>query len=128
MLSERDKTRLASVDYRLVRLVEEVSKNFPLMVICGHRGEAEQNAAFEAKKTKVRWPNSKHNFMPSKAVDLAPTPLDWNNKAAFVALATLMINEAKKQDVLIRWGGDWDLDGDWKDEKFLDMPHFELME
>ena len=27
----------------------------------------------------------------------------------------------------VRWGGDWDGDGDWRDERFLDMPHYELV-
>ena len=28
--------------------------------------------------------------------------------------------------VSIRWGGDWDKDYDEKDERFRDLPHFEL--
>jgi peptidoglycan L-alanyl-D-glutamate endopeptidase CwlK len=27
----------------------------------------------------------------------------------------------------MRWGGDWDGDGDTKDERFFDGPHFELV-
>jgi hypothetical protein len=29
--------------------------------------------------------------------------------------------------IAIRWGGDWDQDGFVADERFLDMPHFELI-
>jgi peptidoglycan LD-endopeptidase CwlK len=28
----------------------------------------------------------------------------------------------------IRWGGDWDGDGDLSDHKFNDLPHFELID
>lgn len=34
------------------------------------------------------------------------------------------INYAKKLG--FTWGGDWDNDGDWRDEKFLDSPHLQL--
>lgn len=43
----------------------------------GHRDEDRQNKLFEEGKTKVKWPDSKHNTSPSKASDSAPYPLDW---------------------------------------------------
>ena len=30
-------------------------------------------------------------------------------------------------DVTLRWGGDWDGDRDFKDQRFIDLPHFELV-
>ncbi len=27
-----------------------------------------------------------------------------------------------------RWGGDWDRDGQLKDHRFIDYPHFELVQ
>ena len=34
---------------------------------------------------------------------------------------------AKELGVSIRWGGDWNMDGNSKDEQFYDGPHFELL-
>lgn len=34
---------------------------------------------------------------------------------------------ATMMGVKIRWGGDWDLDTDLKDNTFDDLPHFELI-
>ena len=34
---------------------------------------------------------------------------------------------AGKMKHRIRWGGDWDGDTDVKDQKFMDLPHFELI-
>ncbi len=36
--------------------------------------------------------------------------------------------EADKLGVKVRWGADWNRNGDWRDEKFRDWPHFELDE
>ena len=27
----------------------------------------------------------------------------------------------------VRWGGDWNMDNNFKDQKFNDLPHFELV-
>lgn len=44
-------------------------------LVCGFRPENEQNMAFAAGASKLRWPNSKHNRKPSPAVDADPYPL-----------------------------------------------------
>ena len=33
---------------------------------------------------------------------------------------------ANRLEIPIRWGGDWDMDTYVKDQKFKDLPHFEL--
>ena len=50
---------------------------------------------------------------------------DAQGAAARVAAA--MLAAAKELGVAIRWGGDWNMNGDSKDEKFYDGPHFELL-
>jgi peptidoglycan L-alanyl-D-glutamate endopeptidase CwlK len=37
-----------------------------------------------------------------------------------------MLMAAVEEGVTIRWGGDWDSDGEYDDEKWRDGPHFEL--
>ena len=49
--------------------------------------ETEQNAAFYAGRSKVRFPNSKHNSLPARAYDRVPYPIplnavgDWDDKS-----------------------------------------------
>ncbi len=89
------------------------------MVICGHRDEAAQDAAYAAKTSKLKWPNSRHNSLPSGAVDLAPLPLKWNDKKSFVAMAKIVKAAAEKLGIEIEWGGDW--------AQFADLDHFQLL-
>lgn len=57
-----------------------------MTVVCGFRGEADQNAAYAAGVSKVKWPNSEHNHHPSRAVDIAPFPINWADTRKFEAL------------------------------------------
>lgn len=43
-----------------------------LSVICGHRNKEDQDAAFAAGNSRVRWPRGKHNKTPAEAVDVVP--------------------------------------------------------
>lgn len=67
----------------------------------------------------------------AEAVDLLPYPYNvngvdvWQDKQRFSVLAGLMFAAAALENVPVRWGGDWDGDGNNADSKFHDMPHFE---
>ncbi len=89
-------------------------------VVCGHRGKAEQNKAFENGYSKLKFPDSKHNKFPSLAVDIIPYPAgykakeyEWHYLAGVIKGIMSMLNGWE-----IVWGGDW--------KKFKDRPHFEL--
>lgn len=74
--------------------------------------------------------NSKH--LPDEnghagAIDLAPYPIDWNDKKRFGILMGLMMAAAKVQGVQIRVGGNWDGDNDFHDNTPEDPGHFELV-
>lgn len=109
--------KLLSVHPDLQRLVHAVSDRMEILVICGHRGKNEQNAAFIAGNSKLAWPFSKHNKLPSEAVDCAPSPLDWNNISAFQEMVKVFKQEAERLQIEIRCGADW---------KMRDFPHIEL--
>lgn len=97
-------------------------------VICGVRTKEEQKKLVAEGKSKTL--NSKHlpnRFGMSEAVDIAPYPINWNDTARFYVLSGLMHAAAAELGVKIRWGGDWDSDGDLHDSKFIDLPHFELV-
>lgn len=126
--SQRSKNNLKLCDVRLQDVLMEAIKYYDFTVICGHRGEEEQNRAYHEGKSKLLFPASKHNKNPSRAVDIVPYPIDWNNKARFFYLAGLVIGIARTMGHVIRWGGDWNGDGDFGDQNFNDLPHFELKE
>lgn len=124
--------RLATCDPRLQIVCEIAIEIMDFAVISGHRNQADQDAAFAAGTSKIKWPNGKHNKNPSQAVDLAPYPLDWSNKpkavARFYLLAGVILAVADILRIKIRWGGDWDGDWDLFDQNFDDLGHFEIVE
>lgn len=124
--------RLRTCHPDLRKVFTYVLSNFDHTIICGHRGEKEQNEAYKKNFSKVRYPNSKHNSYPSMAVDAVPYPVDWKDTnrmrffAGYVQGIARALYDMERIDHLIRWGGDWDKDTEVKDNKFQDLPHFEL--
>lgn len=110
--------RLKTCHPDLQRVFDEVIKRYDCSIICGHRGQAEQDEAFRTGHSKLRWPSSRHNSTPSQAVDAVPFPVDWGNKKRFEELAMVVKEVADELDVKISWGGDW--------KTFKDLPHYEL--
>ena len=108
-------------------------KMFDCSVICGHRDELAQRAAFVSKHSKKEYPGSEHNSYPSMAADVPPYPIDWRDTARFTRFAFFVIGiaEALHEQGLIshrvRWGGDWDMDTEVEDNMFNDLAHFELI-
>lgn len=134
-LSKDDEKQLSEVDAELAALVRDAEKIVPLTVIEGHRGQAAQDKAFAEGKSKLKWPNGKHNKLPSAAVDLAPTyyekgtQIDWKDVVAFGRIMGVMQCLAFQRGIKLRFGLDWD--GDFRsvgrdpNESFLDAPHVE---
>lgn len=127
---ERSLKRLGEVDERLQEVVHALLPRVPfdLTVLCGHRTEDAQEAAVLAGRSKVRFPHSKHNALPSKAVDIAPYPVDWEDLKRFEQMGREAVKVGDELGTPIRWGADWDRDGSITDERFLDFPHLELWE
>lgn len=123
-LGKRSLERLVGVHPDLVRVVKRAIEltDHDFSVIEGLRTVETQRAYVAKGASKTM--NSRH--ITGHAVDLYPTgrPTPWD-KCPVVAAA--MLAAAVELDVAIRWGGDWDMDGDSKDEKFYDGPHFELL-
>lgn len=118
-LSEVSKKRLSDCHLDLQRLIAEVVKLAPCAVICGHRGEKEQNDAFNKGSSKAKFGQSFHNSLPSLAVDVVPQPLDWGDIPAFEKLGSLIMQKADELSIKIRWGKHF--------KGLVDYPHFELM-
>lgn len=126
--SPLSKKRLAECHHDLQKLMNEVIKHYDIVILCGFRGKDEQEKAVAEGKSKVHFPNSKHNVTPSLAVDIAPYPIDWNDMKRWWHLAGYVKATAERLGIKIRQGADWDGDNDFKDQKFIDLPHVELAE
>ncbi len=107
-----------------------------LTVLEGDRTPARQKELYAQGRTKpgnkVTWTLNSNHFINKKtgfghAVDLAPYPIDWNNIARFDKLSKLMFRAAEIEGVTIRWGADWDRDGNPRERGESDSPHFELV-
>lgn len=120
-------SRLDTAHPDLQRLFNAVVKEWDCSILCGHRTEEEQTKAFESGNSSVQYPNSKHNSYPSRAVDVAPYPIDWDDLGRFYMFAGYVMCKANEMGIKIRYGGDWDGDKRTTDQKFNDLPHFELI-
>lgn len=94
-------------------------------VICGHRDKKSQDEAYRLGNSKLRWPKSNHNKLPSLAADVVPYPIDWKDLQKFDELAKIIksvwedMTDEEKDGYDLAWGGDW--------KKFIDRPHWELV-
>lgn len=118
--------RLSSCHSDLQAVFNEVIKYFDCIVLEGHRGKEAQDKAFADGKSKLQWPNGRHNTIPSLAVDVAPYPVDWSDRERFIYFAGFSEGIANGMGIHLRWGGDWGMDRDLKNNKFDDLVHFEL--
>ncbi len=127
LFTENEVRRLHELDGKLVTLVDEVANEFPIFIVCGHRGKEDQELAFAQGHSKVHYPNSKHNSFPSHAVDICPYPIDWNDLKRFREMQVVIMRKAKELGIKIRSGADFNMDGNLTNDKFVDLPHFELV-
>ena len=126
--SEKSKAKLATCDARLQELFNQVIKYYDCSVLEGHRSDKRQEELFRQGKSKLRAGQSKHNKNPSLAIDVAPYPIDWNDKNKFYHFVGYVKATADQLNIKIRCGADWDNDNDLNDQTFFDLPHFELVE
>lgn len=135
---EESKRNLATCHPILQQVANKILEYRDAKVLQGHRGEEDQNAAVAAGNSKTPWPQSKHNRMPSEAMDIVPHPLPtWafdptpeeKMKAwtFWVEWGSWVVGLAAGMGIVLRWGYDWDRDHDLLDTKFYDGPHFEVV-
>ena len=122
----RSKNALNSCDENLIKVFNEVIKTVDCSVLEGHRGQSKQDKYYEEGKSKVKYPSGRHNKLPSMAVDVAPYPIDWDDRERFHLFAGFVLGIAKSMGINLRWGGDWNQNFEVDDNKFDDFPHFEL--
>lgn len=112
-------------DLKLV--LYEAIKIIDFSVIEGQRCKEIQDKYFNEGRSKVKFPNGKHNTIPSDAVDIAPFPYPANKEELSQAyfLAGVITGVAFKMGIKIRIGCDWNGDGNIRNDKFQDVWHVE---
>jgi hypothetical protein len=137
---KRSAANLATCDARLRELAELVLSYgvADFSIIEGHRSIERQQELFNADPPKTHIDGitrkSKHNHSPSLALDFLPYPAEingvnvWQDTRRFTFIAGMFFAAAAELGVKIRWGGDWDGDGNNADSKLDDLPHIEIDE
>ena len=130
-LGKTSLARLQGVDETLVNVVKraiEISE-VDFTVMEGVRTLERQRELYAQGRTApgkiVTW-TMKSRHIEGKAVDLVPYPLDWNDIEKFNKIKYAMFQAAKELDVNLRWGADWDGDGNYREKGEYDSPHFEI--
>ena len=132
--SDKSASRLATCHPDLRAVLEEVIKYRDCTIIEGVRTVEQQTEYVRTGKSRTM--ASKHLVQPdgwSHAVDVAPWPIDWEDHNRFSFFAGYVAAVADAMLVAgtighrIRWGGDWDSDGNIREHSFSDKPHFELV-
>lgn len=126
--------RLNTCHPKLIKLMNEVIKHHDCTILCGARSDFEQKKLYKEGKSKLDGVSKKSEHQTdkknpfSRAVDVVPYPVDWNDYKRFYYFAGTVMTIAALMGIKLRWGGDWDMDKDFKDNKFNDLPHFELID
>ncbi len=125
--------QLATADPRLENVAVTVLLIKDHSILKGHRFENEQNAAYNAnpQRSKLKWPDGKHNGVPSLALDVQTYPRpakEQDLRAEQYYLLGLYVGVAARMGVTLRTGADWDTDGEVSDNGWDDLFHVELVE
>jgi peptidoglycan LD-endopeptidase CwlK len=124
--SQKSRSQLDTCCDELRLVMCNAIRELDFTIIEGYRSNHRQQELFEQGKSKVSAGYSKHNVSPSKAVDIAPYPIDWEDIPRFIYFAGRIIQIASNLNIKIRWGGDWNMDTLLK-EHFKDWGHFEVL-
>lgn len=119
---KRSKQRLKGVDAKLVNVLNELVKIMDVTIIEGLRTKERQEELVKQGASKTKF--SKH--IEGKAVDVAPYPIDWEDRDRFHYMGGMIRGIAQQLNIPVRWGGDWDSDGETRDNRFDDLVHVEI--
>jgi len=124
--------RLSTCSNAVQCVMVRVSDYLNVSILCGHRGEDQQKRAFEKGFSKVNWPDSDHNILPSDAVDAGIfrpdlKNVDYDDPMAFGFLAGVIHVCAELENCVAIWGHDWDHDFNFKEHDFKDKPHWLIL-
>ncbi len=135
-LSRNSKAKLCTCNNDIYRAVFFALQFMDVGVADGVRGRKRQQILYNQGKSKVRYPDSKHNKTPSDAVDLVvyvegigyidevSAPNSYRQYYGY--LAGILRIYCYENGLNFKWGGDWDGDANFDDQTFNDLMHFEI--
>ena len=104
---------------------EFASKGVDIIITEGLRTLEQQKKYLATGKSKTL----KSRHLIGNAIDICFSVnghINWNDMTYFALAGRHFEQYAKSKNLNLRWGGDWNKNGSYKDEKFLDSPHFEV--
>lgn len=122
--SKTSEERLKTCHPDIVAVCRELIKQYDFSVLCGRRNKEEQELAFMNGNSKLQYPNSKHNAIPSVAIDIAPYPINWDDLSRFQEMWIRFDTLAKYFKECGKITSDFEWGGNWKTLK--DYPHIEI--
>ena len=132
--SEKSRKFLNQCHPDIIIVCNELIKHVDFTVLSSTVRTVEEQKKFVAEG-KSKTMDSKHLIGEkrdrSDAIDITPYPINWNDRERYCYLAGWFLGIAKSFYILgiikskFRWGGDWNQNNEFKDEKFIDMKHFE---
>jgi peptidoglycan L-alanyl-D-glutamate endopeptidase CwlK len=148
---QNSRNALNTAEADLVVLFNEVIKYFDNTIVYANRDQVVQFELYKKGRSLINgvWvitdqskivtykdgyqKMSMHNYMPSRAVDAVPWPVNWKDldrmryfAGHVMGIAALLKAENKIMHE-IRYGGDWNRNTILEDETFLDLCHFEII-
>ncbi len=124
--SQQSQLKLATCHPDLQIVCRALIRQYDFSVLEGFRSQTAQEAAFSRGNSQVHWPHSAHNQYPSRAIDIVPYPIDWQDIRRFQemifrfdALAEYLRLKEKISSRFV-YGGYWAGLQDW--------PHIEIQE
>ena len=139
-LSNTSKRRLSGCHTSLVEIFElAISRSsVDFGIACGFRSVEEQQRLYSQGRTIAGAivtgidginNKSKHNHTPSQAVDIygyVNGKATWDHRT-LCYIAGVVMTCAQELGYSLRWGGNWDRDGEIiSDQNLIDLPHFEI--
>ncbi|QDP62934.1 MAG: hypothetical protein Unbinned5081contig1002_39 [Prokaryotic dsDNA virus sp.] len=127
LLLTQARQELQIVFFKAIEIVD-------IKILQSHRDKETQDEYYRTGRSKVEYPLSKHNRLPSHAIDWAPWPIpeswgerDPKEKARYYYIAGILMAIGNENNIRLRWGGDWDGDTHFNDQTFDDLGHIELI-
>ena len=126
-------SKLATSERDLQNIMKAAIKIVDFTIVYGHRTVSEQQELYaQGRTTKGNIitycdgveTKSRHNYYPSKAIDIVPYPEGWKDENRFHYVAGVIMTIADqlwKEGAIekrLEWGGNW--------TKLKDLPHFQI--